>query len=75
MKQNLISKLEAVAEESEEVKLGKPTRDAAKNKENLNTLLSSLKVETKPVRERKTFARNDNYNKQQNGYLDDSFNI
>ena len=54
MKQNLLSKLEAVAAESEEAKLSGFTKDVKKT-ENLNMLLSSLKVET--PKEKKVFAR------------------
>ena len=55
MKQNLLSKLEAVAAESEEAKLSGFTKDVKKT-ENLNMLLSSLKVKENP-KEKKAFAR------------------
>jgi hypothetical protein len=54
MKKNLLSKLEAVAAESEEAKMSGFTKDVKKT-ENLNTLLSSLKVETQ--KEKKIFSR------------------
>jgi hypothetical protein len=54
MKKNLLRKLEAVAAESEEAKISGFTKDVKKT-ENLNTLLSSLKVETQ--KERKIFSR------------------